>query len=371
MPQDWIAVSATVIVCAYYLLVWLVFRRPRGLRTVVPLYEAPRQLSPAMLRYIWKERFDDRTFWAGVLNLVAKDLATLHCEGGAALLQATPHTDRPGKLPSEEQVLLSKLVQVHQRKGSPIDMLSAKTASAVQDMAKSLRRDALGLWFTENRPIGIGGAILSVAALLLVASPHNKEQWEALILGLAVMAPGAFYLFFASLRVWDLLKALRQNFDWAVLRREILLLTMLVPCLAAIVLGEVVVGGTFGREAVAATLFLAVLNVSCVRIQTPTEEGNKVLTEIEGFRLFLKSVERLPMQRTDEPADHAGSYEKYLPYAVALEVEQAWGDRLLALTSTYHENAGLPGAEAFYLGMCNGKPLEIVYKPDAPRSRAL
>jgi Predicted membrane protein (DUF2207) len=167
------------------------------------------------------------------------------------------------------------------------------------------------------------------------------------------------------------LKVVRQNFEWAVLRRETLLLTMLGPCVAAIILGGVVVGGTFGWQTFAATLFLAVLNACCARIQTPTAEGNKVLTEIEGFRLFLKSVERLPMQRTDEPADHAGVYEKYLPYAVALEVEQAWGDRFLALTSTFHENAGVRGAEACYLGMSNGKPLEIVYKPEAPRSRGL
>jgi hypothetical protein len=105
-------------------------------------------------------------------------------------------------------------------------------------------------------------------------------------------------------------------------------------------------------------------------VTVPTKEGKQVLTEIEGFRLFLKSVEQLPMQRSDEPADHAGLYEKYLPYAVALEVEQAWGDRLLALTSTYHENAGLRGSEAFYLGMWNGKPLEIIYKPEASRGRA-
>jgi hypothetical protein len=77
------------------------------------------------------------------------------------------------------------------------------------------------------------------------------------------------------------------------------------------------------------------------------------------------------MQRTDEPAEHAGLYEKYLPYAVALEVEQAWGDRFLALTSTFHENAGVRGAEAFYLGMWNGRPLEIVYKPEAPRNQGL
>jgi Predicted membrane protein (DUF2207) len=115
-----------------------------------------------------------------------------------------------------------------------------------------------------------------------------------------------------------------------------------------------------------------VLNVSFLRwIKLPTTEGKQALVEIEGFRTFLISVERLPMGRTDEPAAHAGLYEKYLPYAVALEVEQAWGDRLMALTSTFHENTKVLGTEAFYLGMWNGKPLEIIYKPEAPRRGSL
>ena len=66
----------------------------------------------------------------------------------------------------------------------------------------------------------------------------------------------------------------------------------------------------------------------------------------------------------------SGLYEKYLPYALALEVEQAWGDQFLALASTFHQNAGLAGAESFYLGMWNGKPVEVVYKPEPSKGRA-
>jgi len=325
-----------------------------------------------MLRYIWKENFDDRTFWAGVLSLVAKGLATLHSENGAALIRATPWANRQDKLPSEEEILLKELVRGHTRREASINMLSPKTTLAVRDMAEAMRRDAVGRWFTENRSFMIGGVLLSAAALCVVAGPRYKEQWGALILGLVVMGSGAFYLFFISQRVWDVICAARQHCDWAVLRREALLLTMLLPCLAAITVGGIVVGGTFGWHVVAAVLFFAVLNAFFFAwIKTPTQEGKQVLTEIEGFRLFLKSVERLPMQRTDEPSDHAGIYEKYLPYAVALEVEQAWGDRFLALISTYHENAGVQGAEAFYLGMWNGKPLEILYKPEGPRGRSI
>ncbi len=130
LSKDQLALTAAVAVCTYYLFVWFLFRRVRTLGTVVPLYDPPRQLSPAMLRYIWKERFDDRTFWAGVLSLVAKGLATLRSDGGTALIRATPNADRPEKLPSEEEILLSELVRGHTRKGATLNMLSAKASLA-------------------------------------------------------------------------------------------------------------------------------------------------------------------------------------------------------------------------------------------------
>ena len=60
-------------------------------------------------------------------------------------------------------------------------------------------------------------------------------------------------------------------------------------------------------------------------------------------------------------------YEKYLPYAVALEVEQRWGDKFVALASMSKQNEALLGACSFYLGMWNGKPVEIMYKPEVPK----
>lgn len=339
--------------------------------TVVPLYSPPRNLSPAMLRYVWREEFDDRTFWAGVLSLVAKKLATLHSENGVVQIRATPAANRECSLPREEEILLTELVRGHTRKAASISMLNPKTSLAVSDMADSLRRDAVGNWFSENRGLVIAGVILSAAALCVAAGPRNVEHWGVLVLGLAVMAPAAFYFFFLALRGWDLCRAALVNFDGEVVRRSGLLLGMFLPCVAAIILGCVVLGSTFGGMFLAALLFTTVLNVLLLQwMKAPTQEGGRLLTEIEGFRLFLKSVERFPMQRPEPPGEHASLYEKYLPYAMALEIEQAWGDRFLALASTQHENAGMPGAESFYLGMWNGKPLEIIYKPEAPKGRA-
>jgi hypothetical protein len=75
------------------------------------------------------------------------------------------------------------------------------------------------------------------------------------------------------------------------------------------------------------------------------------------------------MDREDAPSDHAGVYEKYLPYAVALEVDQRWSDKLVALASTLHKNEELVQAHSFYLGMWNGKPVEMVFTPKPPGGR--
>ena len=92
------------------------------------------------------------------------------------------------------------------------------------------------------------------------------------------------------------------------------------------------------------------------------------MDEIEGFRLFLASVEQPTMNRPDSPKEQPGVYERYLPYAVALEVEQAWSDRLVALVSSCHQpDSEIRGAQSLYLGMWDGKPVEVLYQPRAPR----
>jgi hypothetical protein len=365
------ATTAVVAVCAYYAFAWMLFGRSSKSGVLMPLYEAPRNLSPAMLRYVWIERFDDRTFWAGVLSLVAKGLATMHAENGATHLRPTEAANRKQSLPDEEQILLDRLLRGRPRKGIVISMLDSRTALAASDMAVSLHRAAVGRWFQENRAYVIGGICLSIAALFAVAQPRRPEQWGVLVLALAMMAPSAFYLFFLTLRARDLCRSLREKFDATLLLRGAGLFGFIISCIAGVVLGCVVLGGNFGWPLIVVAIFLTILNVlQLQRMKAPTPDGGKLLTEIEGFRLFLKSVEHLPMQRSDAPGDKAGLYEKYLPYAIALEVEQAWGDQFLALASTFHQNAGLPGAEAFYLGMWDGKPVEIVYKPEPPKGRA-
>ena len=59
-----------------------------------------------------------------------------------------------------------------------------------------------------------------------------------------------------------------------------------------------------------------------------TQEGRKTLDALEGFRQFLVSVEQDPLRRLNESSPNPTAEVQYLPYAIALEVREAWGDHL-------------------------------------------
>ncbi|MGA9391053.1 MAG: hypothetical protein WBV69_11460 [Candidatus Sulfotelmatobacter sp.] len=258
------------------------------------------------------------------------------------------------------------------RKGMRISMLDDETVGVVSDMADALRRTAVGTLFAENRNYLVAGIIFSLIALCLVARPSRADEWMTLALGLAVMAPGAFYLVFLVLRIRDVCLAATEKLQVAVLGRAAVLLGLTVPCVAAIVLGSVVLITTFGWPTIAAAAFLTGVTLFFGhRFKAPTALGMTRLDQIEGFRLFLRSVERLPMDREEAPSGRGGVYEKYLPYAVALEVDQKWSDKLVALSSTVHRSEALVTAHSFYPGMWNGKPVEMVFTPKPPGSRGL
>jgi hypothetical protein len=365
---DAYTITAVLGVCAYYAAAWaLIVRAPRP-GTIVTLYEPPEHLSPAAVRYAWKRTFDDRTFWAAVLSIVSKGLATLESENGTSVLRLTPAANLNVLLPQEEKLLVDEMLSHRSRKGMRVSMLDGKMAVIVSEMADFLRREASGVRFKDNRTFLIIGTALSAIAVLVAARPRWPNQWFAFGLSFAFMAPSGYYLPFLLLRLRDLYRTAHDKLDGQVVRRGVLLFAWIVPCIAGITLGFVELGGTFGWPVLEATAVVTIVDVSFLHfMRTPTKEGRKLLDKVEGFRLFLQEVDQLPMDRFTPPHEHSGIYEKFLPYAVALEVEQAWCNRFLAMASTLHQPETVPNTQSFYLGMWDGKPVEIVYRPQAGR----
>ena len=99
-------------------------------------------------------------------------------------------------------------------------------------------------------------------------------------------------------------------------------------------LGFIVSGG-YGIPAIIAVgvLMLISLIVFGRLVRAPTQEGRELLDEVEGLKLYMSVAERqelASMRGPDEPPLDAKRYEMLLPFAVALEVEDAWTKKFTA-----------------------------------------
>jgi uncharacterized membrane protein len=90
---------------------------------------------------------------------------------------------------------------------------------------------------------------------------------------------------------------------------------------------------------------LVILNILFVILMpAPTKKGQKIMSEIEGFKLYLETAEKLSLNAVKVGSDAppmmtVKRYEKFLPYAVALGVEKPW---------TKHFQAALPVEASSY-----------------------
>jgi hypothetical protein len=82
-------------------------------------------------------------------------------------------------------------------------------------------------------------------------------------------------------------------------------------------------------------LLLSVLlnNVFFVIMRAPTPRGFVILQQLAGFREFLVRVEQDPLDRVNTPEQRTQLMNRFLPYAIALNVREGWGDKLASAFS--------------------------------------
>lgn len=95
-----------------------------------------------------------------------------------------------------------------------------------------------------------------------------------------------------------------------------------------------VTSGGAGLPAVIAisVLMAGIVVVFGMLVKAPTPEGRRLMDEIAGLRLYLGVAEREELARVAAPGEappplDARRYEHLLPYAVALDVEDAWTEQ--------------------------------------------
>ncbi|HSJ08070.1 MAG TPA: DUF2207 domain-containing protein [Longimicrobiales bacterium] len=249
---------------------------------IIPRYEPPDGHTPGGLRYVTRMGYDPRCFSADVLGLAVAGLLRIHCDQRRLRSDEWRlERDEPGQPDATPQAALLAGLFPGRSQSLVLRNTNATTVSGAQQAHTKA--------FDQQY------------------QPHYFERNQASVyqaMGI-VIATG--------------------------------------------ILAFLVAGGTGVPLIIAVlVLMLGTVVVFANLVRAPTDAGRSLLDEIEGLKLYLGVAERDDIARVPGPDAppllDAQRYETLLPYAVALEVEDAW-------TRKFTAAAGAAAAAAAAAGM--------------------
>ena len=84
-------------------------------------------------------------------------------------------------------------------------------------------------------------------------------------------------------------------------------------------------------------------------LKAPTLTGRGVMDQVEGFKLYLSVAEKERLNLLNPPERTPELFEKYLPYALALDVEVQWTEQFAQVLAAA-EAAGTAYTPVWYSG---------------------
>ena len=288
-----VALAGFALLLIYYIPVWRRFGRDPEEGVLVTRYEPPDGFSPASLRYIRQMYYDDKVMTAAVVNLAVKGYLRIDLEEGA-----------DGFLGIGKQE--DKYTLVKTNPGAD----ALPMAAGEQELYDSL--------FSSGKKI--------------VLENENHEK-----LGSAKDA-----------HKQSLKKDYRQHyFRFNGLLNVPAILIFIVTAIVALLSGpSALVIMTIVAMAVT-TIFFAII------MKRPTLRGRKLLDEIVGFKDYLEIAEKDELNLRNPPEKTPELFEAYLPFALALGVDQRWSEKFAAVLAAVHQTDGTTYQPSWYNGSLN------------------
>ncbi len=323
----------------YYLFHWQ-RRRRRDTPMVIPRYEAPAGMSAPAVRYLMRG-FDQQGFVAGVFELVAAGAMRLEGSGKKTEYRRTGDAPRQPVLQALHKALF---------RDSP-SFSGQKTTAKRLDDAREAMQSALHTHYDKYRVpgarvlgTGIGIWMVFLVAGILVATQRDGASMGAVIFGVAFGMAGTLVL---SLLLSHLRHAARRGVT--LVFGLLFSLPFIIPGIAIMRMESPSWAACMPMLFSMAGIVLVVRSFSFLRAYT--DEGNRLRDEIEGLKRYLSVAEAPRLQALITPEEKLATYERLMPYAIALDVGKAWAAAFAGLfAATAVEQAMLSDMQDRYGG---------------------
>lgn len=123
-----------------------------------------------------------------------------------------------------------------------------------------------------------------------------------------------------------------------------------------IVIGATVVAISMGPSPFVIATIIAMfvtLVFFAIIMKRPTMRGRQLLDQMLGFKDYLEIADKDKMNLRNPPEKTPELFEAYLPYALALGVEQHWGERFASILGSIRNPDGSSYHPVWYAGSWN------------------
>ena len=348
-----VALFGVLALTIFYLAAWWHFGRDPKRGTIIPLFAPPAGLSPESVRYIRKMTYDRKAFAAALINMAVKGFLTIAEENRTYTLTRTGKTVGDCGLSPNEIAMADALFD------SPTDSIKLEQSNhsdiqrAITALKSSLKHECEKHYFVTNIGWFIGGmAILVLTGLASALLSENPGTAIPVMLWLSGWSVGTAFLLHQTWQNW-------QSVLYGPGSRFANFFGALVSTLFAVPFAG---GLAFGLY----MFNLSVSTLSCVALivggflayifyhllKAPTAAGAAVLDQIDGFKLFLETAEKDRLEMLHPPSVTPEVFEKFLPYAIALDCENQWSKKFeaeaAAAGASANDNYGY--VPAWYVG---------------------
>ncbi|MFD1796233.1 DUF2207 domain-containing protein [Paracoccus aurantiacus] len=315
-----LGLGGAALLAIYFITAWWLSGRDPKPGVIVPGWDRPAGMSAALTQTVWDGSPPNRTqaLTLSMIELASRGLLRIHRSGNSTGFTRLD-TPAPDDLPGEQQEILA-LMDTHDGKlnltkanGKTLLALMTRVHDKIWESYKALDLYRAGI---ASATVGV---LLSVPLLILIPV-MLRTPLQGTMLGFLL----ALLLLVVMLRALIFRGPRRRTpVTWLAL---ILGIIVMCPLALTPLVAHFAAGGEYmAPAAIAAIILMIVIFVPI--LGRPTPEGRRRLDQIEGLRRYIRLAEKDRLQFGADAALSEARFEKLLPYAIALDMEDVWLDR--------------------------------------------
>lgn len=308
-----------IIGIVYYTANWARYGKNAKKEIIVPTFEIPNNYSAAAIRYLNKKKLDNKGFVCTIVQLAVKRYINIKLENKTYTLIKNINAVSSSES-NEEKSTFNKLL--NSRNSLSLKKSSSQILNSAEKKCSDATKESVNIekFYDKNKDLKSTGFFYLMGGLICMLTIYAFPLELLIYVLVGVLVFGI---------ITKVFKKIQSCLFLVFYILSIFGLFFLIP---VILFNN---PGSFLIEILSIVGLSILVYIIYVRMMTKkTTEGRKMEAQIKGLKMYLSTAEENRLNMLYVPERTPELYEKMLPYAMALDLENKWGEKFVDVFQT-------------------------------------